>query len=308
MSTSVAQIRNDELNVLWRVSNGIAKGRRFKDVTTPEDALARILVGRDLGMTPTDAIAHITFSDGSPVIAAEVQGAMLRNFVGPDGERYDFDVVTPAASRDSECHITIKRREGGATTWKKRGTEIFTLEDAERAELTSGNDFYRKYPRRMLFARALTAAIAIYAPEVVHPQLDMQLAAAEILDVVGQGSGELAEGDPLRADDVVADRVDDDRSISQASVSYLREAHDYLESRGEIQRFVDTLNVIGVPEGDELIQRIVSMTENQAAELLTRLAIPGRTLGHFKRQQGRTEATARERARDERRAGEAIPA
>jgi hypothetical protein len=300
--TRIAQITNAELDVLWRTSNAIAKSRRFKDVATPEDALARILVGRDLGLTATDAVGNITFSDGAAIVGAEIQGALLRNYVGPDGERYDFEVVTAAAKRDEECTIRIKRRDAGRE-WKSRGTETFTLEDAERAELT-GSDFYRRYPRRMLFARALTAAIATYAPEAVHPQLATTLTAAEIFEVADSRKPgelrELAADDPLRADDLVPEPTEDDRRITQASVKHVREIHDYLEDRGELQRFADTLDVVGAPPHDELIQRVVGMTENQASELSTRLGIRGRALGAHQRDRQRREQRQRQEARDRR--------
>lgn len=296
MSTRVAQIRNDELNVLWRTANGIAKGRLFKDVATPEDAFARILVGRDLGLTPTDSVKNIVFSDGAPIVSAEVQASLLRNFVGPDGERYDFDVVTPETKREDECHILIKRREAGAKGWKKRGTEVFTIADAERAELT-GNDYWRKWPRRMLFARALTNAIGTYAPETVHPQLAFELPENVPADA---GVGALAEDDPLRAGDLVPEeaRAEEDRSLSRAAWTHLRDVHEYLEHRGEGQRFVDALNVVGAPECDDPIKRIAGLTENQGVEVLQRLDIPVRNVSAFKRDRARREA----RERDERRA------
>lgn len=308
MTTRIPPVSDQELSVLWRTSNAIAKSRRFKDVSTPEDALARILVGRDLGLTSTDAVTHITFSDGSPVVAAEIQGALLRNFVGPDRERYDFEVLTPAAKRSTECTVRIKRRDGDGK-WKSRGSESFSFEDAERLGLAD-NDFYKRWPSRMLFARALTAAISTYAPETVHPQLERALPAAEILDLTASvpqvfpHGSELEADDPLRAGDVI-DRVADPARIKQPQVKMIRELHDYLEHRGELQRFVDTLDVLGVPPGDDLVGRVMQMDENQAAELIVRLNVSGRAVGHFVRDQARRDARERDERRAEREAAAA---
>lgn len=265
-ATVVDQVTDSELNTLWRVAQAIAASRRFKDVETGEEAFARILVGRDLGMTATDAVSHISFIDESVFIAAEVQASLLRKFIGPDGERYDFDVVTPADVRETECHIAIKRREGGQTAWKKRGVEIFTMADAERAELTE-SAFYRKYPRRMLFARAVSAAIAIYAPETIHPQVGRpNLSAPITAEPERAPTVDLPEPKPL-----VTEQVEDPRRISQADVQHIRRIHDQLEERGDLQRFIDTLTNVGAPAHDELIQRVMGMDENQARELIARL-------------------------------------
>jgi hypothetical protein len=109
-------------------------------------------------------MVHMHWLDGQFKPSAEIQGALLKAYVGPDGERYDYR----AMPRRHQCYVTILRRDQGGE-WEDDRRRQFTMEDARRAELHDSSDFWRKYPRRMLFWRALSEAIEAFAPQVVHP-------------------------------------------------------------------------------------------------------------------------------------------
>src|SRR4029077_8382708 len=57
------------------------------------------------------------------------------------------------------CEIVFTRKGRPLTP-----SSVFTLEDAERAGLKGDN--YRKFPRNMLFARAITNGARVHCPEV----------------------------------------------------------------------------------------------------------------------------------------------
>src|SRR4029077_11710975 len=57
------------------------------------------------------------------------------------------------------CEIVFTRKGRPLTP-----SSVFTLEDAERAGLRGDN--YRKFPRNMLFARAMTNGARVHCPEV----------------------------------------------------------------------------------------------------------------------------------------------
>src|SRR6185437_4756284 len=63
------------------------------------------------------------------------------------------------------CHVQFQSRESPAHPWESLGDSIFTAEDGKLAGLAHG-DNWRKYPRNMLFARALSNGARWYCPEL----------------------------------------------------------------------------------------------------------------------------------------------
>jgi hypothetical protein len=158
-----------EVDELAKLANILAKSGFFKDVTGGYQAFAKLLFGRDLGLSATAALTGVNLVEGKPELSANVQAQMVRSYIGVGGERYDYKIVSPIGERAERCEIEFYRVAGGRR--ELLGTSEFTMTDAERAGLTkpsrSGKPSnYLKYPANMLFARAMSNGVAFHCPEV----------------------------------------------------------------------------------------------------------------------------------------------
>src|SRR4029077_17211106 len=94
---------------------------------------------------------------GIDIIKGEVSLAagMVAALVRRSGV-YDYRV---AEWTNEACEIVFTRKGRPLTP-----SSVFTLQDAEQAGLRGDN--YRKFPRNMLFARAMTNGARVHCPEV----------------------------------------------------------------------------------------------------------------------------------------------
>jgi hypothetical protein len=128
----------------------------------PEELFAKMVFGRGLGMGPAQALSQIDFVKGKCELTANAQASRMRAYVGPWGERYDYDIVELTGDA---CALRFWRR------WPDRedeelGESRFTMEDAKAAGIA--NDMYRKYARNMLLSRAMSNGVAWFAPETTY--------------------------------------------------------------------------------------------------------------------------------------------
>lgn len=132
----------------------------------PSKILAAMLYGRDLGITPTNALQHIIVIEGKATADAQLIGMLVRRA----GHRLE-DVTTAEAST-----VTLTRGDDGSVH-----SFTFTMEDARRANL-AGKQVWKSYPQAMLYARALTGVArkgaqdalmgVAYTPEELGAELD----------------------------------------------------------------------------------------------------------------------------------------
>jgi hypothetical protein len=136
---------------LLELANLMAKSGFFADARDAAQAVVKILAGREMGFGPFQSMAGIFIVKGKPTLAAILMAAaVLRS------GRYDYKVLH---LDDQKCEIEYFR-DG-----KSVGISVFTMEDAKKAGL-AGNDNWKKYPRNMLFARAMSNGVKWYCPDV----------------------------------------------------------------------------------------------------------------------------------------------
>lgn len=128
----------------------------------PEELFAKMVFGRGLGMGPAQALSQIDFVKGKCELTANAQASRMRAYVGPWGERYDYDIVELTGDA---CVLRFWRR------WPERDDEMlgesrFSMDDAQAAGIA--NDMYRKYARNMLLSRAMSNGVAWFAPETTY--------------------------------------------------------------------------------------------------------------------------------------------
>jgi hypothetical protein len=129
----------------------LARSGFFSDIKEQAQAVAKILAGQELGIGPVAALRGINFVKNKMNLDAGLVAALIQR-----SGRYDYRVLTHTAD---ECKLAFF--DGG----KQVGESRFTMADAKAAGLVAG-DNWQKYPRNMLFARALTNGARWYCPGV----------------------------------------------------------------------------------------------------------------------------------------------
>jgi hypothetical protein len=123
----------------------------FSDVRDAAQAVVKILAGRELGVGPVASMAGLNVIKGRVTLSAHLMAALIRR-----SRRYDFRVQR---LDDQGCEIEYRMGK------EVIGLSSFTIDDARKAGLASG-DNWRKYPRNMLFARAMSNGARWYCPDV----------------------------------------------------------------------------------------------------------------------------------------------
>ena len=126
-------------NDAWKLAQIVVKSRLAPSIQTPEAAFVVLATGNELGLSPMQALRGIVAVKGKPTLYADTMVAVA--------------LQKPQCEYFKEVETTDSQ-----STWetKRVGSEprryTFTMADAKTAGLT-GNDNYKKYPRRMLAAR-----------------------------------------------------------------------------------------------------------------------------------------------------------
>lgn len=128
----------------------LAQSGYFVDARDASQAVVKILAGRELGIGPIASMSGIHIVKGKPTIGANIIAALVKA-----NANYDYHIEEHT---DETCDITFYQ---GA---QKVGHSRFTMADAKRAGLSGAN--WQKYPRAMLFARAISQGARFHCPDV----------------------------------------------------------------------------------------------------------------------------------------------
>lgn len=148
--TNDLTIRNDmTIGALGQI---FAQSGYFSDARDAAQAVVKILAGRELGLPPIASMTGINIIKGKVSLSATVMAAVLRR--NPD---YDYRV---REHTEDICRIEFFYKG------ESIGVSKFDKGDAQKAGLFNG-DNYKKYPRNMMFARAMSNGIRWYCPEIL---------------------------------------------------------------------------------------------------------------------------------------------
>ena len=164
MSTTALATRNTDLAVAVDVEELKSLGRLlaasgyFERDVNPEKAVAqmctKILAGRELGFGPFAAVNGIYIVKGKPSIGANLMASAVKA-----SGRYDYKVRKMDASI---CEIEFFEIVGGKR--ESLGLSSFTADEGRKA----GTQNMDKFPRNMLFARAMSNGVRWYCPDVFN--------------------------------------------------------------------------------------------------------------------------------------------
>lgn len=153
-------------NDMKGIAKDFVKSGLFAQFRNPEQALVTIMAGREFGLGPFEAITSMYVVQGKPSFYSHKFADMIKR-----SGKYDYKVVEHT---EKLCSIDFLEQQvrrssvgGEEISWKKIGNSTFTLEDAEKADLLKNPNF-KKYPRNMLYARAMTNGAKWYCPDAFH--------------------------------------------------------------------------------------------------------------------------------------------
>ena len=144
------------LDELERTGRLLAMSGYFDAKGTSEMAIAqvctKILAGREMGYGPFASVQGIHIIQGRPAVSANLMAAAVKAHPA-----YDYRV---RQMDDKACSIEFFQRVDGK--WESLGSSAFTADDARKAQ-TKNMD---KFPRNMLFARAMSNGVKWFCPDV----------------------------------------------------------------------------------------------------------------------------------------------
>lgn len=155
-NTALAIIQPGELEVIQRTARLLAVSNYFDGKGDNALAIAmiatKILAGREMGFGPFASANGIHIISGKPAVGANLMASAVRS-----SSRYDYRV---REMTNDKCAIEFFEREGDKKV--SIGVSEFTKEDAVKA----GTQNMTKFPRNMLFARAMSNGVRWYCPDV----------------------------------------------------------------------------------------------------------------------------------------------
>jgi len=132
-----------------KAAQAMAASGFFQDARQAAQAVVKILAGQELGVGPFTSMTGVYIIQGRPALSANLMAAAVKR-----SGRYNFRVIELT---DTRCEIAFF--EGG----QECGRSVFTADEARKA----GTKNMDKYPRNMLYARAISNGVRWFCPDVL---------------------------------------------------------------------------------------------------------------------------------------------
>lgn len=129
----------------------------FADSREAAQAIVKMEAARELGMGSMAGMTGIYIVKGRVSLSANVMAACIQR-----SGTHRFRVLKHT---NKGCEIEFQERDTENKKWETVGVSSFNEDDAKLAGLTGG-DNWRKYPRNMYYARAMSNGAKWYCPGV----------------------------------------------------------------------------------------------------------------------------------------------
>jgi hypothetical protein len=133
----------------------LAKSGLFPELKDVYQAVAKLQMGKGLGISPVEAMRGIIINskNGKASFTAQLIASLIQKYKGEDGlTKYDFTYEED--EKDYTARFTAFKRVDGQ--WKQIGKLSWGPKNAAMAGLNT-QDTYKKYPGDMYFARGISA-------------------------------------------------------------------------------------------------------------------------------------------------------
>ena len=133
------------------VARAFKESGMFPDLQSEAQAVVKIVAGQEVGFGPMAAMQAVQMIQGRPTFSANALAALVKRHPA-----YNY------RTREHTAEVcSIEFFEDGEPC----GISTFSMADAQAAGLNR-NQTWEKYPKAMLFARALSQGVRWYAPDV----------------------------------------------------------------------------------------------------------------------------------------------
>lgn len=132
-----------------RAAMALFQSKFFSDTTSQAQAIVKVMAGNEIGIGPFASMNGIHVIQGKPTYGANILAAKVKG-----SGKYDYRVL-----EISEKNCVLEFFQGASTL----GKSSFSIEDAKK----SGTKNIDKFPRNMLFARAISNGIKWFCPDVL---------------------------------------------------------------------------------------------------------------------------------------------
>jgi len=136
------------MDELARLADMFAKSGYFTDARDAAQIGVKVLAGREMGFGPFASVNGVHVIQGKPAVGANLMAAAVKAH-----PKYDYRVIDMSDER-----VEIEFHQDG----KVIGSSKFDLEDAKAAGVKN----LQKFPRNMLFARAMSNGVRWFTPDV----------------------------------------------------------------------------------------------------------------------------------------------
>ena len=150
-STSIKRIEPDSFDDVLKFAHVAVRSGMFK-LRSNEEAAAKILYGRELGLSAFQSLIGVEMIQGSVGLKAVLVASQIQN-----SGRFQYRVLENTSTK---CRIAF------FDNGEQVGISEFTIEMAKRAGLVKDGSNWIKFPDAMLFARAITQGARRYCPSV----------------------------------------------------------------------------------------------------------------------------------------------
>ena len=152
MTTNTGIVRS--VDDLARIGKMMAVSGYFQDAREAAQAAVKVQAGMEMGFGPFTSMTGIHIIQGRPSVGANLMASAVKT-----NPRYDYRV---REMTDQACRIEFFEIIGGKR--ESIGVSEFTLADGKKA----GTKNLDKFPRNMLFARAMSNGIRWFCPDAFN--------------------------------------------------------------------------------------------------------------------------------------------
>lgn len=177
MSNALELVSRDEVKTGLQTKGGtddvtaltlaetFVKSGLFPDVQSVSVAAVKILIGRDIGIGPGQAMQQIYLFKGK----IGYQSGIIATAIKRSG-KYNYKVKELT---DDRCTLEFYERFEDGAPLELSGTYTFTMKDAQRAGFTS-NAKYKELPSQMLMYKCVALGSRIFCPDVLCGGYDIE--------------------------------------------------------------------------------------------------------------------------------------
>ena len=230
----------------------------FPDLASEAQAFVKVMAGRELGIGPMASMMGVNVIQGKVTLSANLMAAQVKS-----SGTYNY---LPREMSAEVCRLEFFQNGDSI------GVSEFSMEDAQRAGLVRGTN-WQKYPKAMLFARALSQGVRWYCPDVLsgspaYVPEEMGASVTEDGEVDRDGRAHLR-----RTDDDYAEQIIDAQNARAEQVDHSEEVEaEVTISRAEAGRIFDEAKTVTSIDPDRFAQAIAFVSKRGEVDVSTKKA------------------------------------